>query len=62
MIFFIVYRCVISVYFLLLPKYSIMQHFLWRGKKKLVIHWKYIKMYKISQIFALESGKHAAVG
>jgi hypothetical protein len=36
-----------------------MEHFVW--KKTLVIHWKYIKICKISQIFALEIGKHAAV-
>jgi len=60
LIFSMVFMCVISVYFLLLPK--VLNRATFSLEKKLVTHWKFVKMYKISQIFALESGKHAAVG
>jgi len=43
------------MYFLLLPK--VLNHATFSLEKTLVILWKYIEMYKSSQIFALESGK-----
>lgn len=55
LIFSMVYKCVISMYFLLLPK--VLNHATFSLEKTLVILWKYIEMYKSSQIFALESGK-----
>jgi hypothetical protein len=60
LIFSMVFTRVISVYFLLLPK--VLNCATFSLEKKLVTHWKFIKMYNISQIFSLESGKHAAVG